>query len=142
MKNKGKISSDESNIQKLVGNYLKLRVAGNGLTAEGQHLDEDSLTAFIEGHLSEKESLPMVNHLVDCSFCRHVTAELVKLDFALTDERARVITRKSEEPAPVSKVLNDILGRIFGSNEGVVFAHQEADEEDESENKEDTDKDI
>lgn len=142
MKNKGKFSSDESNIQKLVGNYLKLRVAGNGLTAEGQHLDEDSLTAFVEGNLSEKESLPMVNHLVDCSFCRHVTAELVKLDFALTDERARVITRKSEEPAPVSKVLNDILGRIFGSNEGVVFAHQEADEEDESENKEDTDKDI
>lgn len=142
MKNKGKFSSDESNIQKLVGNYLKLRVAGNGLTAEGQHLDEDSLTAFVEGNLSEKESLPMVNHLVDCSFCRHVTAELVKLDFALTDERARVITRKSEEPAPVSKVLNDILGRIFGSNEGVVFAHQEADEEDESENKENTDKDI
>ena len=113
MKNKGKMGSDELNIQKVLGNYLQLKVAGNGLTAEGQHLDEDSLTAFVEGNLRAKESLPIVNHLVDCTFCRHVTAELVKLDFALADENVHVVAQKSEELSPVSKVLNDILARIF-----------------------------
>jgi hypothetical protein len=130
MKNKGNMSSDELNIQKVLGNFLQLKVAGNGLTAEGKHLDEDSLTAFVEGNLREKESLPIVNHLVDCTFCRHVTAELVKLDFALADENVHVVAQKSEELSPVSKVLNDILARIFGSNEGVVFAHQETEEDD------------
>lgn len=140
MKNKGKISSDEVNIQKVLENYMQFKVAGNGLTAEGKHLDEDSLAAFVEGNLREKEVRPIVNHLVDCSFCRHVTAELVRLDFAFADETAQVVAQKTEEPSPVSKVLNDVLARIFGSNEGVVFAHQET-EEDESEEKEDSKKD-
>ncbi|MEZ5427543.1 MAG: hypothetical protein R2747_14820 [Pyrinomonadaceae bacterium] len=104
------------------------------MTAEGQHLDEDSLSAFVEGSLRQKEALPIVNHLVDCSFCRHVTAELVKLDFAFADESVPVIA-ESHAPSKISEVLNGILGRIFGTNDGVVFAHQEADEESDSDDR-------
>lgn len=130
MENKGKLSSEETKIEKALGNFLQFKVAGNGLTSDGKHLDEDSLTAFVEGNLREKEAKPILNHLVDCSFCRHVTADLVRLDFAFADEQIETV-QKSEEPSPVSKVLNDVLARIFGSNEGVVFAHQESKEDSE-----------
>ena len=127
MENTGYINKDTLDIQNILNNFLQLKVASNGLIAEGNHLDEDSLTAFVEGNLREKEAQPLVTHLVDCSFCRHVTAELVKLDFAFAEESVQVAVN-TDEPSPVSKVLNSILGRIFGANEGVVFAHQEADE--------------
>lgn len=140
MENKGNLSSEETKIEKALGNFLQFKVAGNGLTAEGKHLDEDSLTAFVEGNLREKEAKPIVSHLVDCSFCRQVTAELVKLDFAFADENVETVAQRSEEPSPVSKVLNDVLARIFGSNEGVVFAHQEAEEETEENGEADEDK--
>lgn len=134
MKNTGNMSSEELNIQNLLSNYLRLRVSNNGLMSEGQHLDEDSLSAFIEGSLGQKESVPIVNHLVDCSFCRHLTAELVRLDFAFADEPSPVIAA-GKEPSKISEVLSSILGRIFGTTDGVVFAHQEneqdADDDDE-----------
>lgn len=128
MENKGNINSEELNIQKLLSNYLHLRVSSNGLSAEGQHLDEDSLSAFVEGNLGQKESQPIVSHLVDCSFCRHVTAELVKLDFAFAEETTQVAV-KTDAPSKISEVLSRILSRIFGTNDGVVFAHQENEED-------------
>lgn len=131
MENTGKISSEELNIQNLLSNYLRLRVSRNGLTGEGQHLDEDSLSAFVEGTLGQKEALPIVNHLVDCTFCRHVTAELIRLDFAFADEEMSFAT-ETEAPSKISEVLSGILGRIFGTNDGVVFAHHESEEESEN----------
>ena len=128
MKNKGNFNSEELNIQKLLSNYLHLQVSSKGLSAEAPHLDEDSLSAFVEGNLGQKESQPIVSHLVDCSFCRHVTAELVKLDFAFAEETSQVSV-KTEAPSRISEVLSNILSRIFGSNDGVVFAHQETEED-------------
>lgn len=127
MENKGNINSEELNIQKLLSNYLHLRVSSNGLSADGQHLDEDSLSAFVEGNLGQKESQPIVSHLVDCSFCRHVTAELVKLDFAFAEEITQAPV-KTDAPSKISEVLSNVLSRIFGTNDGVVFAHQENEE--------------
>lgn len=126
MENKGK-NTESLDIQKLLGNYLQLRVSSNGLTAEGHHLEEDSLSAFVEGSMSEREVQPIVSHLVDCSFCRHVTAELVKLDFAFAGEISPVAI-ETKAPITISKVLSGVLSRILGNNDGVVFAHQELDE--------------
>jgi anti-sigma factor RsiW len=94
-------------------------------------LDEDTLTAFVEGNLSPRESAPAISHLVDCSFCRHVTAELVRLDFAFADEAAPLpATAQQSEPASVSDVLSNLLSRIFGStSDSAVLAHQEPEEE-------------
>ena len=115
-------------IQGLLARYLELRSADDR-TLEN-HLDEDTINAFSEGRVSEREAIPLVNHLSDCSFCRHKTVELVRLElqFAEMDEPIPAL-KTSDEPASISSVLSGILSRIFGSNEAAVFAHEERDDE-------------
>jgi hypothetical protein len=123
-------------IQGLLGRYLDLHASGHDTTAPGTyHLDEDSLSAFAEGNLSEREAVPMISHLVDCSYCRNVTTELVRLEMAFADPAP--IQRFVEEapPARVSDVLSRILSKIFGSADGAVFAHHETDDKDEEKTK-------
>ncbi|HEY8559622.1 MAG TPA: hypothetical protein VIL74_04400 [Pyrinomonadaceae bacterium] len=133
MENTGNIKLEEIRIQGLLDGYLK-RQSVAALTTPQNHLDEDSLTAFIEGNLSARESQPIVSHLVDCSFCRHVTAELVRLDLAFAEEPAYTAVQESQ-PSKISEVLNNLLARIFGTNDSAVFAHHETEEK--TEDKED-----
>lgn len=120
----GNLASEDIKIQGLIDSYLRLKVSKNGFTASGNHLDEDLLTTFIEGNLSYKESEPLVNHLTNCSYCRQVTGELVKLDLAFAGDQTVILVRESE-PLKFAEVLNNLLLRIFGTDDGVVFAHQE-----------------
>lgn len=136
MNNKGQINSEELRIQGLVDNYLRFR-SSNSTSNNDKHLDEDTLTAFVEGNLSQRESAPALRHLVDCSFCRHVTAELVRLDFAFAGEGAAITAAAREsEPTSVSDVLSSLLSRIFGTSDSAVLAHQEPEEEKKEEKKE------
>jgi hypothetical protein len=140
METRGSNNTEDTRIQGLLGNYLSYRLPGNADQTDTQHLDDDSLTAFIEGRVSEREAAPMVDHMVDCSFCRHVTSELVRLDLAFADEPTPVI-QEAAEPSRIAEVLNGILSKIFGSRDGAaVFAHneEEPEKDDESEKKEDT----
>ena len=115
-------------MQEILNRYLRLRVSLEDLTVEDQHLDNDSVTAFVEGNLTFRESEPIVSHLVDCSFCRHVTAELIRLDLAFAENELEIPASVSQ-PSKVSEVLSGLLARIFGTNENAVFAHQEKNEE-------------
>ncbi len=136
MENKGLNYSQDSQIQELLGRFLRVNSSINGLEASSEsHLDEDSLAAFVEGNLKRRESLPIINHLVDCSFCRHITAELVSLDLAFADD-VRVSNNQTEQPSKISEVLNGLLSRIFGNNEDAVFAHQESEEKEKEKEKE------
>lgn len=117
-------------IQGLLDNYLRVRT--NTIESQGQHLDDDSLSAFVEGRLSETELKPITTHLIDCGFCRNVTAELVRLEFAFADDTAVLTT---ESPTKVSEVMNGFFSRLFGSSIGEVFAHQESDEEKKTDSK-------
>ena len=126
MENNGKINPSELKIQGLLDRYLRVKSKTDGFEKRA-HLDEDSLAAFVEGNLSEREALPMIAHLVDCSFCRHVTAELVKLDLAFAEETQPVAAHESQ-PTKVSEVLGGILSRLFGTNDAAVFAHHEEEE--------------
>lgn len=130
MENTGK-NLEELRIQGLLDRHLN-RQTVNSLAEN--HLDEDSITAFVEGNLNERESKPIVSHLVDCSFCRHVTTELVRLDFAFADEPVHAIVKK-KEPSRVSEILNGLLGRLFGTGESAVFAHHETEEPEKPEEK-------
>lgn len=129
MENKGYMTPQEAAMENLVGQYLKVRSAAdmNG-SANGPHLDHDSLAAFTEGNLSEREAKPIVSHLVDCSFCRHVTAELVRLDMAFSESPAIAPIAETSEPTKVSEVLSGLFSKIFGTSDGAVFAHNEEDE--------------
>lgn len=140
MINKGKTTTttEDLMIQGLLGNYLRFRSANDAGLNNDRHLDDDSLTAFVEGNLSERESTPILSHLVDCSFCRHVTAELVRLDFAFADEEAPVragfAADNATAPSSVSDVLNNLLSRIFGtSDSSAVLAHQQPEEKEDEE---------
>lgn len=114
----------DSQIQKLLAVFLQSRASGNDLSAPGEHLDDDSLATFVEGTLSEREFESIFKHLSDCSYCLHITAELIKLRFAFADETVE-IAQINTEPSKVSEVLNNLLSRIFGSGESAVFAHEE-----------------
>lgn len=115
---------EEIQMQTLLNSYLRNINADTENTRE-LHLDQDTLGAFTEGSLRESEAAPVVNHLVACSFCRHVTAELVRLDLALAefDEPRTVVS--TAEPTSVSSVLSNLLSRIFSTSDGAVFAHNE-----------------
>jgi hypothetical protein len=125
MENTGKLNTEEIRIQGLLDRYLKRQ--SSNLSTQQNHLDEDSLTAFVEGNLSEREAKPIVTHLVDCSFCRHVTAELVRLDLAFADEPVHSVVEESQ-PSRISEVLTGLLAKIFGTGDGAVFAHHETEE--------------
>lgn len=136
MENKGKINPIDLKIQGLLDRYLRVRSVSKGFETEQTHLDEDSLSAFVEGNLTRREAQPVVNHLVGCSFCRDITAELVRLDLAFA-EQPQPVAAVETHPTKVSEVLSGILSRIFGTSDGAVFAHHEEDskEEKEEENK-------
>ncbi len=130
MENNRNTHPQEAAIQDLVGQFLKVRSANElGRAATGPHLDQDSLAAFTEGALSEREAKPIVSHLVDCSFCRHITAELVRLDMAFAETPVTVAATEASEPKKVSEVLGRLISRIFGTTDGAVFAHEQKNED-------------
>lgn len=131
MGNTQQFEPQNAKIQGLVGRYLELRNRDVDRDQSLDHLDQDTLTAYSEGRVSEREALPIVQHLSDCSFCRHITSELVRLDLEFVDMDEPVRVRDSSHPASVSSVLSGILSRIFGSSEAAVFAHEEPKKEDE-----------
>ena len=136
MENDIKLNPQELQIQGLIDRYLVTRSTA-GTAESGHHVDEDSLSAFVEGTLNARESDSIVSHLVDCGFCRHSTAELIRLDLEFAEDEAPGITESSVQPARISEVLSGIFSKIFGTTEGTVFAHEEKkDEEDEQEIKE------
>jgi len=124
-------------IQGILARYLELRSRQTVQSQALAHLDEDSLNAFAEGRLSEREAMPVIDHLTDCSFCRHKTVEMVRLELEFADMDAPVQVRETSEPASVASVLNGILSRIFGSGESAVFAHEEPKKNDEEKKEED-----
>ena len=135
MENKGLINTEDIQIQGILDRYLRLKTSSNNFS-EKIHLDEDSVAAFVEGNLQESEAQPVVKHLVDCSYCRHVTSELVRLDFALADESTTQVVVENGKSSKVSEVLSRLLARMFGTTDGAVFAHQEKEDTEKTENSE------
>ena len=135
MENDIKLNPQELQIQGLLGRYLATRNTTS--PAANGHIDEDSLSAFVEGTLNTRESDSIVSHLVDCGFCRHETAELIRLDLAFAEEETSAITDTSVQPARISEVLSGLFSKIFGSTEGAVFAHEEKKDDATEETKDD-----
>ncbi len=137
MENKELTNPQDLQIQGLMDRYLRSKVSSNDFALRERHLDEDLLTAFTEGNLSEREGQPVVRHLLNCSYCRHITTELIKLDLAFAEEIQ--VAAVENQPSKISEVLSGLLSRIFGTNDSVVFAHQEKEDE-EKEDTEDKEK--
>ena len=130
----------ETRIENLLDQYLASRKGLRSSIGETSlHLDEDSLATFAEGAMSQRESAPVISHLVDCGFCRHKTAELVMLDLELSGEEMNpIVAAATTEPASISSVLNNLLSKIFGTTDQAVLAHREEDAEEEKEDEKDS----
>lgn len=125
MDNNNNLNPADIKIIGLIDLYLRVKpqIEDNEI-----HLDEDTLTAFVEGSLATRESKPVVSHLVGCSFCRHITAKLIKLEMVFAEDTETEVEYQNQ-PTKVSEVLSGLLSRLFGTNDGVVFAHEEKIEE-------------
>jgi anti-sigma factor RsiW len=89
----------------------------------GLHLDEDALSAFVEGRLSEAESAPVVSHLVACGFCRRITAQLVRLE-AETSAAEVETPAAPAEPGRIRRLLQNLAERVIPpADEAAVFAY-------------------
>src|SRR5512142_290826 len=117
MANTQQNDTQNAKIQGLLARYLELRSKPAVTTNRNGHLDEDTLNAFAEGTISERQALPVVSHLADCGFCRHKTTELVRLELEFADMDEPAMIRETSEPVSVSSVLSGILSRIFGNTE-------------------------
>jgi hypothetical protein len=129
MENVERISTENLEVHSLVDRYLSSRRTLKSSAAETSvHLDDDALSTFVEGALSQRELAPVVTHLVECEFCLHKTAELVRLDLELADVAGAAHLVQSSQPQRVSTVLSELFSKIFGTNDAAVFAHQEKEE--------------
>ncbi|MDX6692993.1 MAG: hypothetical protein QOF02_596 [Blastocatellia bacterium] len=98
-----------------------------GLYLAGAHLDEDALSSFIEGRLSERESGPIVSHLVGCNSCRRFTAELMRLESEVGDVEA-IAPPVAEEPGRIRRLLEDLAARVLPASDEVFAYHAPADD--------------
>ena len=119
-----KSNQESDRLRRLVHQHLQRRTTAIAPTSHlGAHLDEDALSAFIEGRLSSLESAPLVRHLVGCGLCRQITAQLIRLDTELSGVETESIP-PVEEPGRIRRLLADLASRVLPSSEGdVVFAY-------------------
>jgi hypothetical protein len=100
------------------------------------HLDEDTISAFVEGRLSAHEARPVLSHLTACGLCRRTSAQVLQLDEVTPDN----VTQPMEEtPSRIRDFLSQLPSLVSSSGEDVVFAYQNPSEEDEKEQAEDPD---
>ena len=102
------------------------------------HLDPDTLNAFVEGSLSQREIEPAIEHLIDCRFCLRSSAELLRLQNEFAEQAfARVVPES--QASKISDVLARLFGKVFGPTDAAVFAHEDTEKKDEDE-KDDSEK--
>jgi hypothetical protein len=137
MENAERISTENLEIHALLDRYLASRSTLKSSAAEtSAHLDNDALSTFVEGALSQRELAPVVTHLVECGFCLHKSAELVRLELELADVIGPAHSVESQEPEPISAVLSKLFSRIFGTSDAAVFAHEEKEDSQDASNEE------
>lgn len=131
MKHIKDLSIENVRMHDLLDRYFASRRTLKSSAAETSfHLDEDSLATFVEGTLNRREAEPVVNHLVECRFCLHKTAELVRLDLELAEVSQAPEFEGSTQPVSISTVLSDLFSKIFGTDDSAVFAHEEKKDDD------------
>ena len=127
-----KSNKESARFRQMVHEHLRQGRASFAARANvGMHLDEDALSAFVEGRLSELESTPVVRHLVGCASCRHITSQLIRLDTDLSASEAPVHTPASaEEPGRIRRLLENLASRVLPSTGGdeVMAYHAPADD--------------
>jgi hypothetical protein len=110
-------------IRYLIDQRLKARASAKTAVPGDAHLDEDAISAFVEGRLVEAESAPLVSHLILCASCRHATALLIRVESQFQPEPDPT---PDESPGRVGLLLERLAAGFTPSlEEDAVFAYQE-----------------
>ena len=93
------------------------------------HLDEDVIAAFVEGRLLDNECQPVLAHLAACGACRRASAQIVQMENQIDAEPAEDI---AGEPRRLESLLSKFGSLVPSSGEEVVFAYQNPEEKEKS----------
>jgi hypothetical protein len=89
---------------------------------EGEHVDQDTLAALLDGNITKREATNLTKHLTNCGFCRHLVAELIKFDSTLIDSEE--ITYQSEQNK-ISDAIRNLLNSIFQQGNVAIEAFED-----------------
>jgi len=110
-------------IRYMIHERLRARLAAESRPLES-HLDEDAISAFVEGRLAEAESSPVISHLIACASCRQTTAQLIRLGSRFDPENDS--TAPDDSPGRVPALLDRLASRLAPSfEEDAVFAYHD-----------------
>jgi hypothetical protein len=125
--NRAKVTEEKNEHQDigyLIGQSLQTRALGEQLVFNADdHLDADTVTAFVEGRVAEPGATMITSHLIVCSSCRRATAQTIHLEGAVAAEDDRF--GAESPPRSLRQFLDELAARVFPSSEEVVFAYQD-----------------
>ena len=91
------------------------------------HLDEDAMSAFVEGQLGEDETRSIISHLTSCGSCRDFTARLIRLESTFTADEVSTVVE--DAPSRLRQFLERLASQLIPSGgTDAVFAYQNPDE--------------
>jgi bacterioferritin-associated ferredoxin len=119
-------------IREMIDHRLKSISASATIALPAEsHLDEDTISAFVEGCLSAAEARSVLSHLTACGLCRRTSAQILRLDEIAPDTVAQSM---EETPGRIRDFLSQLPSLVSSTGEDVVFAYQNpANEEDKDE---------
>ena len=122
-------------IRGMIAQRLKAVAAAELSNVPAQpHLDEDTISAFIEGRLLDNECQPVLAHLAACGACRRASAQIVQLENQIDAEPASDV---EEEPGRLESLFSKFGSLVPSAGEEVVFAYQNPEEDPKQDERED-----
>lgn len=124
-------------IRRLIDLRLKARLRDKTVSdSPAAHPDDDVVSAFVDGQLEDSESLSVISHLVSCTSCLHLTAQLARFEREL-DEVGSAGT-PDEAPGPLQRFFDRLSTSVTPSlGEDAVFAYEEKKEDAKAESESD-----
>ncbi|MDQ4121272.1 MAG: zf-HC2 domain-containing protein [Acidobacteriota bacterium] len=130
-------NQENQQIGQLLAAFLKNKKSESPVATDA-HLDEDSISAFVDGTLSNREAEPIMRHLVGCSPCRKITAQLARLAEEL-HEHPEAVLSAAPQTSRFQQFMQSLGLSSFGFGDEAVFAHNDSAEEDKKEDSENRD---
>ena len=103
---------------------LQARVREPVSPRDDDHLDADTLAAFVEGRIEDSGARLITSHLIVCSACRRASAQVVHLETAVVEDDQP--EPSTESAGGLRRLIDGLAARLLPADEGdVVFAYED-----------------